>query len=165
MRRREPTVDTSRFEQLTSAFAARRVSRRAALAAGGAGAAGLTAAALGAAGRPAALAREATPGATAAAGEGGPAFLFVQLFEQGTWTPKPGEDGLPADPGRRGRPDPLLLRPPRPHRRHRRDPALPRRPRLHPRQPPERRPGGADAGGGARRAGDRAVRPGLYRAV
>jgi hypothetical protein len=83
-------MEPSRFDRLASTFATNRFSRRAALAAGGAGAAGLTAVALGAAGRPASLAQDATP----AAGAGGPAFLFVQLFEQGTWAPKPGEEGV-----------------------------------------------------------------------
>src|SRR5262249_51573101 len=80
-----------RFDRLTSAFTTGRLSRRAALAAGGsAGAAGLSALALGAGTHQPAVAQEATP----AAGASGPTFLFVQLFERGTWAPKPGEDGV-----------------------------------------------------------------------
>ncbi len=75
-------MDPTRFDRLARALAGRR-SRRAALAAGGAG---LAARALG---RPAA-AQEASP----AAGAGGEEeLLFVQTFASGTWAAKAGEAG------------------------------------------------------------------------
>lgn len=83
-------MDSSRFDRLASRFASRRLTRRAALTASGTGAIGLTTVALGGADRAAVSAQDATP----AVAEGGPAFLFVQLFEQGTWTPKPDEEGI-----------------------------------------------------------------------
>jgi hypothetical protein len=81
-------MDPTRFDRLARALAGRR-SRRAALAAGGAG---LAARALG---RPAA-AQEASPAAGAGAGGGGGGeeeLLFVQTFASGTWAAKAGEAG------------------------------------------------------------------------
>ncbi len=83
-------MDPTRFDRLARALAGRR-SRRAALAAGGAG---LAARALG---RPAA-AQEASPAAGAGAGgeaggEGEEELLFVQTFASGTWAAKAGEAG------------------------------------------------------------------------
>lgn len=79
-------MESNRFDQLTKSLSARR-SRRQALAGG---VAGLSALAV--SGRSlGALAQEATP---ESATEHNPVFLFVQLADRGTWTPKPGEDGV-----------------------------------------------------------------------
>jgi hypothetical protein len=86
-------VDQQRFDRMTKLFAARRLSRRTALARGGAGLAA-SALAAGALGR--ATAQEASP----AAGEATPEFLFVQSFERGALAPK-AETGTP-EPGTAG---------------------------------------------------------------
>ncbi len=94
-------MDASRFDTITKVFAARRLSRRQALAQG---AAGLTAGALATTGLGTAHGQEATPGATPAVDPNDPhpsadtagahpEFLFVQPFDAGTWAPKPGADG------------------------------------------------------------------------
>lgn len=75
-------MDTARFDRLTMSLGT-KLSRRHALALG--------AASLASAG----LARVTTAqDATPAAVTEHPAFLFVQLADAGTWTPKPGEDGV-----------------------------------------------------------------------
>jgi hypothetical protein len=70
-------VESSRFDTISRLFAARRLSRRSALATGGAG---LAAAALGSA----ASAQEATPAGTPVAETDHPSFLFVQSFGAGS---------------------------------------------------------------------------------
>ncbi len=91
----------TRFDRISKLFAVYRLSRRKALAAGGAAlaapslaAANLTATAQGAS-------PVATPGIdpndphpSADTDEDHPEFLFVQPFDAGTWAPKPGEDGV-----------------------------------------------------------------------
>ena len=91
-------MDASRFDSITRFFASRRLSRRQALATGGAGiaATGLAAVRL-------AAAQDATPGATPAVDPNDPhpsadtagahpEFLFVQPFDSGTWSPIAGAD-------------------------------------------------------------------------
>jgi hypothetical protein len=81
-------MDATRFDSIAKFFAARRLSRRQALAQGGAG---ITAGALAAVGlTPAARAQEATP---VADGEQGPTMLFVQAFQSGGVTPAEGAEG------------------------------------------------------------------------
>lgn len=78
--------ELTRFDRLTMTLGA-HMSRRQALAWGAA-----SLAATGAARAiPAGAAQDATPEAQATEH---PAFLFVQLADSGTWTPKPGEDGV-----------------------------------------------------------------------
>ena len=79
-------MDSNRFDQLTRTVSA-KLSRRQAL---GGGLAGLFAFALSGRSLPA-LAQDATP---EAASSEHPAFLFVQLADSGTWTPKPDEEGV-----------------------------------------------------------------------
>src|SRR5215207_272633 len=79
-------MDSNRFDQLTRTFGT-RLSRRRALTVG---AAGLATAAL-ARTASGTIAQDATP--QAAASEH-PTFLFVQLADSGTWTPKPDEEGV-----------------------------------------------------------------------
>jgi hypothetical protein len=80
-------MDPTRFDTVAKLFAKRRLSRRQALAQGGAG---LAAGALAAAGLAAtALAQDATP---EVAGESAASMLFVQSFQAGTIAPK---DGAP----------------------------------------------------------------------
>jgi hypothetical protein len=82
-------MDPTRFDRFTRKLGA-RLPRRRALAAGAAGLA-----AVGLARRSdAPAAQEATPAASPGAEATGPAFLFVQLAEGGTWAPKPDEDGV-----------------------------------------------------------------------
>ncbi len=81
-------MESRRFDQLTTSLST-RLSRRTALA----GAAGLTALGL-ARVPPDVTAQEATPVAGEAEGANKTAFLFVQLFDEGTWVPKPDEDGV-----------------------------------------------------------------------
>jgi hypothetical protein len=82
-------MDAHRFDSIAKLFADRRLSRRRALAHGGAGlaATGLAAAGLAATTR----AHDATPGPPATAGK--TQFLFVQSFQQGSIAPKAGADG------------------------------------------------------------------------
>lgn len=80
-------MDADRFDRVSKLFAKPRLSRRAALAAG---AAGLGSVAL----RPLTGAQEATPVPSVPTEEEGPAFLFVQLAERGSWAPKPDEPGV-----------------------------------------------------------------------
>jgi hypothetical protein len=92
-------MESSTFDRLTRSFAS-RLSRRRALAAGGAAlSAGLLTA-----DRVPTAAQEATPAATPGSFPGDPhpstdtarthpEFLFEQTFDAGTWAPKPGEDG------------------------------------------------------------------------
>jgi hypothetical protein len=84
-------MNANRFDTVSRFFADRRLSRRQALARGGAG---LAAAGLAAAGLGSASAQEATP---EVAPEYDPSrrvpYLFVQSFEGGIVTPKDGEDG------------------------------------------------------------------------
>ena len=70
-------MESSRFDTISRLFATRRLSRRSALATGGAG---LAAAALGSA----ASAQDATPAATPVAETDHPSFLFVQSFGAGS---------------------------------------------------------------------------------
>jgi hypothetical protein len=83
-------VDARRFDAIIRLFADRKLSRRSAIRRGGAGlaAAGLTAAGVRAAG-----AAGATPPAGGVKGETAPAFVFVQSFQSGTFTPKDGSAG------------------------------------------------------------------------
>lgn len=78
-------METTRFDRLTVSLSD-KLTRRRALAASAASVAGagLTRAAP-------AVAQDATPEAQDSEH---PAFLFVQLANSGTWTPKPGEDGV-----------------------------------------------------------------------
>ena len=87
-------MDATRFDRISKAFSHRRLSRRAALARGGAGLSGAALAAAGLVRRSAA--QEATPDATPAAYDPSQkvAYLFVQSFESGTIAPKDGEDGV-----------------------------------------------------------------------
>ena len=90
-------MNGSRLDAISRAFATRRLSRRAALAAGSLGlvAAGATGSA---SRRGGSAAQDATPAASPAAGpaagDGQAEFLFVQTFAGGTLVPKPGEDGV-----------------------------------------------------------------------
>ncbi len=77
-------MDATRIDAIARLFAARRLSRRQALAGGGAG---LAAGALAATTR----AQEATPGPAAGAGAK-TAFLFVQSFQSGSFAPKDGAE-------------------------------------------------------------------------
>jgi hypothetical protein len=79
-------MDSTRFDRLTMALGT-RLSRRRALAGG---VASLSAAALSSRLLPAS-AQDATPEAAVTEN---PAFLFVQLADSGTWTPKPDEEGI-----------------------------------------------------------------------
>ncbi len=81
-------MDATRFDSITRFFASRRLSRRQALATGGAG---LAAGIAGAAGLAATTAQEATP--TVLPAEEKTEFLFVQSFQSGTVAPKDGEAG------------------------------------------------------------------------
>jgi len=87
-------MDESRFDQLTKGLWSNRFSRRMALAVGGAGlgTAALSKVQHGSAqdATPPAAEPQATP---AAAGEN-PSFLFVQLFDHGTWTRDSGDDSV-----------------------------------------------------------------------
>jgi hypothetical protein len=83
-------MDTTRFDTVAKLFAGRRLSRRRALAGGGAGLDAGALAATGLAG--AARAQDATPPAEGAA-EQKTEFLFVQSFQSGSLAPKDGEDG------------------------------------------------------------------------
>src|SRR5690606_9253369 len=85
--RKDVPMDADRFDRVSKLFAKPRLSRRAALAAS---AAGLGSVAL----RPLTGAQEATPVPSVPTEEEGPAFLFVQLAERGSWTPKPDEPGV-----------------------------------------------------------------------
>jgi hypothetical protein len=85
----EIEMDASRFDGIAKIFAARRLSRRRALAGGGAG---LATAGLAAAGLAGAAAQGATPAPAGEAGEK-TEFLFVQSFESGTIAPKQGAAG------------------------------------------------------------------------
>jgi hypothetical protein len=77
-------MNSARFDRVTRAFEAKRSRRRVlAMGAAGAAAAGLARA------TPAAV-QDATPEAITEH----PTFLFVQLADRGTWTPKPDEDGV-----------------------------------------------------------------------
>lgn len=77
-------MNSRRFDRFTRAFGA-RLTRREALAASAAGLAGA-----GLASRSSGTAaQDATPVPPSVAKAGGPSFLFVQLAESGTWTPKP----------------------------------------------------------------------------
>lgn len=80
-------MNASRFDTISRIFAQRRMSRRQALAQGGAG---LAAGALATTRLASVSAQEATPEAPAAPK---PAFLFVQSFQQGSLAPKEGEEG------------------------------------------------------------------------
>ena len=84
-------MDPTRFDRITKLFAARRLSRRQALATGGAG---LAAGIAGAVGRATTTAQDATPAATPAAADAAPSFLFVQTFGAGSLAPKTGEEGM-----------------------------------------------------------------------
>lgn len=91
-------MEPTRFDQMSKAFAIRRMSRRAALVTGGAGIAATSLATrLSAAAQDAAQdasPEAATPVATAPdAAREGAEFLFVQPFDGGTWTAKTGEEG------------------------------------------------------------------------
>jgi hypothetical protein len=81
-------MESSRFDHLTMALST-RLTRRTALS----GAAGLSALGLAGSAR-GVTAQDATPTTGDAAGETKLAFLFVQLFNQGTWYPKPDEEGI-----------------------------------------------------------------------
>jgi hypothetical protein len=81
-------MDSSRFDQLTTSLGT-RLTRRTAMA----GAAGLTALGLAESAR-GVTAQDATPATGDAADEAKLTFLFVQLFDQGSWTPKPDTDGV-----------------------------------------------------------------------
>ena len=84
-------MDTTRFDRICRLFAERRLSRRAALAQGGAG---IAAVGLAVTGVRAAAAQDATPEATPGAAEqSGVPFMFVQTFGAGSLAPKQGEDG------------------------------------------------------------------------
>src|SRR4051794_39644520 len=86
-------MDPSPFDTIAKLFAARRVSRRTALARCGAGlaAGALAAAGLAATTRDRAAAQDAPPPA-GAAGEKAQ-YLFVQSFQSGSIAPKAGEEG------------------------------------------------------------------------
>lgn len=81
-------MDGSRFAHISKQVANRRLTRRRALAEGGAG---LAAAGLGAAGVSVATAQEATPVTPDA--DHGPTMLFVQSFESGSIAPREGAEG------------------------------------------------------------------------
>jgi hypothetical protein len=83
-------MDANRFDAVAKLFATRRLSRRRALARGGAG---LAAGALAATGLSAAMAQDATPSAEPVS-DRGPTMLFIQSFRQGSIAPKVGEDGI-----------------------------------------------------------------------
>jgi hypothetical protein len=86
-------MDSNRFDQLTSFFGTRMSRRNAVTGSLGAGALGLASSGKRLAAQdatPAPTAPDATPTATE---ENKPAFLFVQLFDQGTWVTKPDEEG------------------------------------------------------------------------
>lgn len=82
-------MDTTRFDQLKTRLG-RRFTRREAFATG---ATALTGLALARAGQTSA-AQDATPAASPDATAGDKTFLFVQLADQGSWTPKPDEPGV-----------------------------------------------------------------------
>jgi hypothetical protein len=95
-------MNPTRFDRLTRWLATGRMSRRTALAVGGAG---IASAGLAATGLAAVAAQDATPAATPAAwpadphpsadtAQTHPEHLFVQPFDAGAWAPKPGEDGV-----------------------------------------------------------------------
>lgn len=81
-------MDPRRFDRLTMRLGT-RLSRRRALATG---AAGLSALSL-SAHRFSVSAQDATPAAIDS-GKSSPGFIFVQLADRGTWTPKPDKDGI-----------------------------------------------------------------------
>src|SRR5215203_5519371 len=79
-------MDPTHLDRIARLFATRRLSRRAAVAAGGAAALGIAGAAH--------AAQNATPAATPSTDEqGGVPFMFVQTFGAGSLAPKDGEDG------------------------------------------------------------------------
>jgi hypothetical protein len=82
-------MDANRFDTITRLFADRKLSRRQALARGGAG---LAAGTLVATGLTAAAARDTTPQAEPDS-DHGPSMLFLQSFQSGSVTPKAGEAG------------------------------------------------------------------------
>lgn len=82
-------MDPSYFDQLTMRLGA-RLSRRRVLATG---VAGMSARTLSAQQR-GTSAQGATPAPSTDAGDSSPGFIYVQLAERGTWTPKPNEEGL-----------------------------------------------------------------------
>jgi hypothetical protein len=81
-------LDARRFDAVSRLFAARRLSRRQALAQGGAG---LAAVGLAATGLAKVSAQDATPEAPTPDAERGPTMLFLQSFQQGSIAPKDGE--------------------------------------------------------------------------
>jgi hypothetical protein len=83
-------MNATRFDSIAKLFASRRLSRRQALARGGAGIAAGTLAAIRVASD--AEAQDATPAAPAADGDQGPTMLFVQAFRAGGVTPAEGVD-------------------------------------------------------------------------
>jgi hypothetical protein len=83
-------METNRLDTVSRFFATRRLSRRQALARGGAG---LAAAGLAAAGLGSASAQEATPAPVDYDPTRKVAYLFVQSFERGAIAPKEGENG------------------------------------------------------------------------
>jgi hypothetical protein len=83
-------MDARRFDTVSRIFANRRLSRRQALAQGGAG---LAAGALAAAGLAAVSAQEATPEVAGSDSSQKVPYLFVQSFQSGSIAPKEGEDG------------------------------------------------------------------------
>jgi hypothetical protein len=81
-------MQPSRFDRLTVSLST-RLSRRRALATGAAGLSALSAATR----LLPASAQDATP-ATAESADASPGFIYVQLADRGTWTPKPDEEGI-----------------------------------------------------------------------
>jgi len=81
-------MEPSHFDRLTRSLGPRLTRRKALAGAAGMAAIGLSQSA------PGLSAQDATPAASPVAGEPKLAFLFVQLFDQGSWAPKPGEDGV-----------------------------------------------------------------------
>ena len=78
-------MDNARFDRMTTSLSTRLTRRTALVAGAGLAAAGFARAV------PTTLAQDATPEAQVTEH---PAFLFVQLADSGTWTPKPGVDGV-----------------------------------------------------------------------
>ena len=82
-------MESSQFDRLTVSLSA-RLSRRRAVATG---IAGLSAFALSAEQFPVS-AQDATPEPSIDPADSSPGFIYVQLAERGTWTPKPDEEGV-----------------------------------------------------------------------
>ncbi len=82
-------MDSTRFDRLTTSLSV-RLSRRRALATGAAGLSALMVTAQ----RLPTSAQDATPEVSTDPADSSPGFLYIQLAERGTWTPKPDEEGL-----------------------------------------------------------------------